>query len=362
MILKEKFIEEGYNVIALNFDNAKYGDSWNPLRMPYELYINNDRDKSVKLLEDLGYYLFYENNENVMDPFWNNSVIDYFTGLCLYLFEFAKKDEINLLSVVNLNKWLEDVSNIKKFMSKIKDNNTIYSYVIGTLKAPNETRGSILSVFNQKIKKYTSRENLINMLSGDSSDLSKINKEKTALFIISGSIGYSNNLIPLLVTQIIEQISINGNDKNINILFDEFDSMVPIKDFYRIIEYCRSLRVKITVTIKSYAHLCNMYSKKDADILKMSFGNIIYLLSDDIYTLEEISKYCGMKNVDGNLEPLITVEELKTLDIFEAIILVTRMMPMKVKLLPAYKIDWGYEDVDNDIKERKNNKISIYNE
>ena len=103
-----------------------------------------------------------------------------------------------------------------------------------------------------------------------------------------------------------------------------------------------------------------MYSKEEADILKMCFGNIVYLLSDDIYTLEEISKYCGTKEVDGKLLPLITVEELKTLDYFEAIILMSRTMPIKTKLLPDYQIDYGYKNKLIDVPTRQEKIIVNY--
>ena len=75
-------------------------------------------------------------------------------------------------------------------------------------------------------------------------------------------------------------------------------------------------------------------------MLKMVFGNIIYLLANDLETLEEISKLCGKKKVNDNFEPLITVEELKLLDMFEAIILIPRINPIRTKLVPDYQIKW----------------------
>ena len=103
-----------------------------------------------------------------------------------------------------------------------------------------------------------------------------------------------------------------------------------------------------------------MYQKEDVEILKMCFNNTIYLLSEDIYTLEEISSRCGTRIVDGKEEPLISVSELKTFDYFEAIVLMPRMMPFRTKLLPDYKIDWGYKDELTEIQERKLEKINIY--
>ena len=47
---------------------------------------------------------------------------------------------------------------------------------------------------------------------------------------------------------------------------------------------------------------------------------------------------CGNKSSDGKILPLVSVSELKTLKMFEAIILAQRVMPYKTKLCPYYKL------------------------
>ena len=354
---------KGYDVYALDFDDAKYGNSWNPLRMPYQLYNKGEKDRAIKCLEDIAYYLFYEKAEANVDPFWLNSVMDYFTGIALYLFENAKEEEVHLESISEFSNYLNQKGICEKFLEKIDTRSKIYLNVIGTLGAPTETRGSIVAVFNQKIKKYISREHLSNMLSTSDFEIKDLSTKPSALFIVSGVSNYCNNLIPLLVNQIVDYVHILGkSEKHFNILLDEFDSMVPIRDFSRMIEACRSINVRITVTIRSYVHLCSMYSKEEAEILKMCFGNFIYLLSDDIYTLEEISKYCGMKMEDRELVPLVTIEDLKMIGTFEGIVIMPRMMPYKTKFLPDYKIDWGMEFEESTIPERISMPLTIYKE
>ncbi|MBR3210811.1 MAG: type IV secretory system conjugative DNA transfer family protein [Bacilli bacterium] len=355
--------EKGYEVCVLDFEDAKYGNSWNPLKMPYELYHAGEKDKAIKCLEDVAYYLFYERTEANADPFWINSVIDYFTGISLYLIENAKEEEVHLESIASLSYQVNSKGNCEKFMEKISPSSKIYLNLVGTLKAPPETRGSILAVFNQKIKKYISRENLSNMLSNSDFDLDGLSKKPSALFIISGVSNYCNNLIPLLVNQIVDYVNFYGkSEKNFHVLLDEFDSMVPIRDFSRMIENCRSIKIKITVTIRSYVHLCSMYSKEEAEILKMCFGNLIYLLSDDIYTLQEVSKYCGMQMVDHELVPLVTIEDLKMIGTFEGIVIMPRTMPFKTKFLPDYKIDWGMDFLETSIPERVIKPLVLFNE
>lgn len=357
--LSSELKRQGYNVLILNFDDANYGNNWNPLELPYKMYKEN-KDKSIKLLEDLGYYLFFDPKDK-SDPFWINSVTDYFTGIALYLFENGNKEEIHLNSICAISNKLNENDNYKEFLTKLDKNTNIYQNLVGTLTSPDDTRGSIVAVFNQKMKKYISRENLANMLSASDFDICNISNEKTAMFIINGHTDYCDNLIPLLVNQIVEGVNFYGKQENtLSILLDEFDNMIPIKDFSRLIDFSRSIKVKFTVVIRSYKHLMNMYSKEETEILKMCFGNIIYLLANDIYTLEEISNYCGNQLVDGKIMPLITPEELKTMERFNAIIIMPRMMPYKTKLLPDYQIDWGYKDELSTFPTRKLNNTKNY--
>ena len=93
-----------------------------------------------------------------------------------------------------------------------------------------------------------------------------------------------------------------------------------------------------------------MYSLGDTPT---SFLNIIYLYSNDIYTLEEISKLCGNKYVNNKFLPLVTVDDLKLLENFEAVILLPRIMPFRTKLVPDYRIDWGFDEENISLEERK---------
>lgn len=355
------FKENDYEVIVLNFDNPRLGTSWNPLTLSYQLYLKGEKDKATKLIEDLGYYLLSDINSKEIDSFWTNSSIDYFTGLTLYLFENAKENELNLNSIYTLANELDDSKKASTFLNSLDKTSTIYYNVLGTLSSPTETKGGILATFNQKLKKYISLENLSNMLSATDLDIKEISNKKTAIFIVSGLSTQSSYLIPLFVSQLINSTNEFGNyQRTLNMILDEFDTMLPINNFSSLINYSRSINVRFTVVIKSYIDLTNMYGKEQTEIIKSCFPILIYLLSSDIYTLEEISKMCGNREINKQITPLITIEELKVMSQFEAIILMPRMMPFKTKLLPDYKITWNIEEKESIIPPRKENNIKIY--
>ena len=255
--------KKGYKVSVINFDNPNFGNSFNPLILPYNLYKNGNKDKAMELIEDIGYYLLYD-KKDLSDPFWVNSAINYFTGLVLYLFENAKEEEINLVSVASLANDLNEKDSAQKFMEKIDKNSSIYVNISGILLAPPETRGSIIAVFNQKIKLYISRESLSNMLSFTNFDFRNLSNEKSVLFLVGGTTFASERLIPLVINQVYNAIDLYGNkEKIVNILLDEFDSLLPIKNFSRVITSLRGMYTRITVIVKSYMDLINVYGKED---------------------------------------------------------------------------------------------------
>ena len=121
-------------------------------------------------------------------------------------------------------------------------------------------------------------------------------------------------------------------------IIDDFFELYPMKNFSKMLTYSRGIGLTFTLMIRGFNDLKNKYGKEESEIIRLCFANLIYLLSQDIETLEEISKLCGQTCEDGIVKPLMSVEELKTLRVFEAIILIPRLMPIKTKLLPHYEM------------------------
>ena len=332
----KKFKENGYNVIKLNFDDAIDCNNWNPLDLPYKLYKEGNKDKAQDMIEELGFYLLDDKDDVNSDPFWTNSAINYFTGLTLYAFE--NESEVNLNTIRQLDELVKEQKfNIE---DKFDKNSGAYINLSGVLNAPLETRGSIISVFSQKIKKFISKENLTKMLSKSDFDITNISKEKTIIYIISGNSNNSERLIPLLISQVYyAKDEYSKKDGKINIIIDDFFELYQIKNFAKMLNYSRSIKIVFTIMIRGFNDLKNKYGSEITEILKMCFCNLVYLLSKDIESLEEISNMCGKTCEEGIIKPLISVEELKTLKIFEAIILIPRLMPIKTKMLPYYEME-----------------------
>ena len=358
-ILSGELKKQNYNTIVINLDDPTVGNNFNPLSLPYDLYKSGQKDKAFELLESIGYYFCCNETFNPStDPFWINAAISLFVGLALFLFEHAKKDEINISSLIN---FVSDLDKVSEQVKQYDKTSPTYINLSNIILAPSDTKGSIISVFNQNMRLFASREALLKMLSSSNINLLNIQKEKTALFIISNNKLTSRRLVPLIIDECYyAALTTNDITRRLNIVIDEFENLIPINDFNNMLTLARGFNIKFSIFVKSFLELKNVYGAEKTELLKIVLGNIIYLLANDVETLEDISKLCGTKQTENGFEPLISVEDLKLLNAFEAVILMPRISPIKTKLLPDYKIDWKFSDEKVSLNSIESSDINIF--
>ena len=352
--------ERGYNVVLLNFRNPQNGSGWNPLHLPYQYYKNGNKDKANELVDDLGVNILYEENAQNQDPFWEKTSADYFAGLCLALFEDAKEEEINLNSVnmfttVGEEKAGPNTSYVNEYFKTKDQNSPAYVSVSSTLIAPTDTKGSILSVFKQKLRLFASRENMSEMLSHSDFELEDIGKKKTAVFIIIQDEKTTyHSLVTIFVKQCYETL-IDYAQKcggqlpfRTNFILDEFNNIPPLKDVETMVSAARSRNMRFTFIIQNFAQLTGKYGKETGDTIRGNCMNMIYLITTELAALEEISKMCGeikVKSGKGDKEreetrPLVTVSDLQKMPFGQIILLRQRFDPFKSKLQKDADMTW----------------------
>ncbi len=352
----EELKAKGYQVLLLNFRDPQNGSAWNPMDLPYKMYKEGNQDKAIELLDDLALNILYDESNKNADPFWEKTAADYFSGLALGLFEDANEDEININSISLMSTQGEEKFGgslyIKEYFNAKDPSSASYINASATVTAPNETKGSILSVFRQKIKLFASRENLSEMLSHSDVDLASIGKKPTAVFIvIQDEKKTYHSLVTILLKQIYEtlisvaQSSGGALPVRTNFLLDEFANMPPLKDVTTMITAARSRQIRFTMIIQNFAQLDSVYGKEDAETLRGNCGNLIYLVTTELKALEEISKMCGevksKKDDKTASTPLVTISDLQHMKENDVIIMRLRMNPFKTHFTPDWDIDWG---------------------
>ena len=366
----------GYDIILLNFRDPQKGNAWNPLTLPYKLYKSGNQDKAIELLDDLALNILYDGSSNNSDPFWEKTAADYFAGIALAMFEDTTEDKININSINMTATVGEDKfggsTYVKEYFNYKDPSSSAYINASGTVMAPSETKGGIISVFKQKVKLFASRENLSEMLSYSDFELESIGKKPTAVFIIIQDEKKTyHSLATIFVKQVYETLidvaqGFGGKlPYRTNFLLDEFANMPPLKDVTTMITAARSRQIRFTMIIQNFAQLNKVYGKDDAETIKGNCGNIIYLISTELAALEEISKLCGEKKSKKDDKtastPLVTVSDLQRMKQFDQIVLRMRKNPFKTSFVPDFKINWGScSSPKVDYPEREKRSVQIF--
>ncbi len=365
--------EQGYNIIILNFRDPQNGNAWNPLTLPYRYYKQGDVDKSTELLDDVASNILTDAKSK--DPFWEKSAADYFSGLALGLFLDAKENEVNLNSINYMSTVGEErfaTSNyIKEYFNLKGESSNPYIFASNTINAPTDTKGGITSTFRQKIRLFSSREKLSEMLSYSDFDMRSIGTQKTAIFmIIHDEKTTYHSLLTIFIKQcyetLIDVAKENGGKLpfRTNFILDEFANMPALKDVDSMVSAARSRDIRFTFIIQNFSQLNDVYGKEVAEVIKGNCGNLIYLISTEMAALEEISKMCGeVKSKDKDKTastPLISVTDLQKMKLFEVIIKRIRMNPFRTRLEPDFKMDWGITRSIAEFPLRKEREIGLF--
>lgn len=349
--------ELGYEIIILNFRDPQKGNCWNPYHLPYKYQREGNFDKANELLNDLSTNIVVDGQGD--DPFWQDSAASYLTGLSLAMFEDAKEDEININTVNLMMTTGEDkygASNYLKEYFHAKDPaSPACVNALGTVDAPNETKGGVVSVLKQKVKTLAVTKNLSEMLSKSDFEMDTIGEKPTAVFmIIQDEKTTYHSLATIFVKQCYEAL-INVAHQHggklpirVNFLLDEFANMPKFKDITTMVTAARSRQIRFTFIIQNFAQLKQNYGDHDAETIRGNCGNLIYLLTGELSALEEISKLCGDKLVrvgkdkKEETRPLVTVSELQRMKDNEFILIKQRCAPFKGKLKKDYESDFGF--------------------
>lgn len=358
--------KQGYNIVEINFRNPSVGNSWNPLFIPYQFYVNGDLDKSAEFINDIANNLMVS-DRSTDDPFWDFSASDLLYGLIQLLFRYCK-DHNAPINAVNIGNLLALRRTL--FSSKQQAQNTIlWKYasedelvaasLSGSVYAPKDTMNSILSVFDQKMRSFTIQPTLLDMLANNDFDIADIGKIKTAVFLITPDEKTSyHRLVSMFVKESYEyliylatQTEDNKVGNRINYILDEFSSLPQIADMPSMISAARSRDIRFLLVVQSQSSLKQRYSD-EAETIISNCTNWIFFTSRELSLLKELSELCGTQK---NQMPNISVYDLQHLskERREALVLSGRFKPAKVNMLDIDKFgDRSYILLEHEHRER----------
>lgn len=367
----------GYRVSVINLRSPLYGQKWNPLYIPYSFFRLGEIDKAYEFVNDISENLFHANPSN-KDPFWDNSAGSLFFGLTLLLFKYCKDfgrsaADIHIGNVIKLRNDLLSSGNggiNRRLWDYAKQDPIIRSALIGTVETAKDTRGGILSTFDQAVRVFTMQPNLLDMLSSNDIDFDSIGRKPTAIYLIvpDEKTGY-HGLVSLFIKQSYEYMIFRAqeNDRDafnvgrlalrVNYLLDEFSSLPTVSDFPAMITAARSRNIRFILIIQSKHQLTQRYHE-EAETIQTNCNNWVFLTSRELQFLEEISALCG-KTTDDNPKPILSVSALQRLDKEkgEALFISGRLKP-RITYLPDIDIYDSGNYKKRDVRPRKMRSLS----
>ncbi len=344
----------GYNLVVVNLRNPDTGRAWNPLAIPYSFYKNGDIDRAYEFANDVAFNLT-QVEKDLSDPFWDNSAGDLFFGLVALLFKYNLENNlpdeyVNLYNLLRLRRYLfRDVENSKvddPYLRDLIDNDEIITGSLsGTITAPEKTKTSILSTFDEKMRCFILQTNLLDMLSNNDIDIKNSSKNKFAIFlIIPDEKTTYHKLVSLFIKQSYEYLIYEAQMKQagrlpirVNYILDEFSSLPTIKDFPNMVSAARSRDIRFVLVIQSKHQLVERYREESETIISNCI-NWIFLTSRELPLLTDLSILCG-KNKSGR--DILSISALQHLnkEKGQALILSGRLLPYIAELIDISEYD-----------------------
>ena len=320
---------------------------------------------AAELVADIANSLCYE--KEAKDPYWSTSAMQLLEGYIYFLLEervvtdkgysdFMDIKLVNMYSVKMLHQQGMEKITIGadargrggKTMTLLeyylenyrkKTDNSVKSLSV-FLNAPDNTRGSIASMLETKIRYFLLNTDVLNMTAENSFELEDLANQKTALFIgVHDEKSTFHQLVTIMISQIYEEL-IKESRKHpkdlrlpipISIFWDEFANGASWQNIDNALTAGRSRGIRFYLFIQGFGQLENLYGDKKTKTIIDNCVDLVYILAGDESTVERVSKMCGQRIVYNGKSrqtvPVFSADRLRRLSLGESVSIRQRMNP-----------------------------------
>ena len=318
---------------------------------------------AAELVADIANTLCYE--KDAKDPYWFTSSMQLLEGYIFFLLEerqmtdkgytdFIPASLVNMYSVKMLHQQgqetvkvegMGNVTLLKYYLETYRKStdNSIKS-MSAFLNVPENTRGSIASTLETKIRYFLLNTDVLNMTAESSFALEDLAKQPTALFIsVHDEKSTFHQLTTILISQIYEEL-IKESRKYpkdlrlpvpINVIWDEFANGASWENIDNALTAGRSRGIKFHLFIQGLGQLENLYGPNKTKTIIDNCVNYVYILGGDDTSINKTSSMCGQRIVYSGKSrqtvPVFSAEKLRMLSLGESVIIRQRRNPYLTK-------------------------------
>ncbi len=339
---------KGYKVYVLNPEDLSESISYNPL------YYATDSRK----IDTLTNILIKSSKQNVSSrggndnsQFWDNGAKSLISILIKILLSIGNHKYINLANVRYLiNNYGNDGKSLFDLVDNFADDKTYYEFK-GFIKGNPQTILSMVSTANVALSPIGINDNLEKLTSNHTINFEDFRKEKSVIYIKipeQKQDQYSfllNIFYQQFFSTMMEKLP-SLNDLPVFCLLDEFGNM-NLPNFNTTITTARKYKISISIIMQNIKQLENKYGKENVEtIFDGGIASKLFFSGADLPTTEMLSKILGTKekiktNFEGKYylqdEPVMRLEEIRTMKDNEALFIMTNKLPLKLSIKPYYK-------------------------
>jgi len=299
------FLERlGYEIIVIDFKNPLKSHKYNFLQPVIDAVDADDLAKAVDATWDLTSSLVGETKGERIWTDGEASIIA--SAIMSVVYENRDNENRKYQNLTNVYYFISQMCKavngrlpIIEYVKKLKDGHPAKGLLAISEVAPSKTRGSFYTAALTTLRLFTNPM-IYSMSNASDYKPEDTGSKKRAIFIIlpdEKTTYYS--LASLLVSQHYEQL-IKAADarggkllNRVNFLCDEFGNFVKIPDFANKLTVGGGRGIRFNLFLQSFAQLDEKYGKEVAKTIKGNCENWIYLQTDDLETLKEISEKLG---------------------------------------------------------------------
>ena len=327
--------DRGYEVKVLNYANPEISDGYNPiLRAKSSSDINKVASLIVK--KALG--------DSKSDVFWESQA----TSFIAIFIAILKTQDVRYQNLLNvkylLNTFNASPEKLDELFSRHADEElfsewkTINAYEGKVLSNIVATCRSALQLFgDDAVAKVTSFDTI---------DMHAFREKKTALFI-QNSIAdqeYYSPITSLFFEQFWGELMSHlprQEYQDVWFLIDESSSlMLPTLPIT--IANIRKYHGGILLVLQDFNQLIHSYGRYQADAIRSNCFAKLYFTGQPLETAQELERTLGKYEYEDEkgikrIKPLLTADEIRIMDVSEALLICGHHKPMKIEMKPYFK-------------------------
>ena len=306
------YLEElGYELRTLDFKDTRKSDRYNFLQPVIDALEKGDIQDAIDKVWDITESLMPDNDKG--EPIWKNGEASIIAS-SIFIVCFENINKYKYQNLANVYRFIIEMAvyrnddggnpyilfeKLREYLNSINHNHPAIDLLAMSEIAHAKTRSSFYTSALTTLKLFTNLN--INSITSDTTiNLKDIGRKKVALFIILPDeketyYSIASLFVHQLYVSLVAQADKLGGKlrQRVNFLLEEFGNFTKIPNMSSKLTVAGSRNIRFNLFIQSFKQLEEKYGKEVASIIRYNCENWIYLQTDDMETLEEISKRLG---------------------------------------------------------------------